>query len=188
MSVELEALKNKAYKTAKARFNAADRVKAKQKSLVHFITFLTLVQIAASIALLKASDNSYARLAACLSISFSVFIAIVSNSDSVSKDVLHAHLLHKCGMDLMRLHDKIQADISSSADKIMEYTAEYSDIINDCSLNHATVDFQKAERQLGTKTHKWCGIRTFFKTYSIVLGYLICTLILCAISYFLIGI
>lgn len=187
MSDELEALKNKAYKTAKARFNAADRVKAKQKSLVHFITFLTLVQIAASIALLKASDNPYASLAACLSISFSVFIAIVSNSDSVSKDILHAHLLHKCGMDLMRLHDKIQAD-TAGAGKIMEYTTEYSDIIDDCSINHDSVDFQKAECQIGLKRHNWCKWKAFFKTYATVLAYLACSLALCAISYLLIGV
>lgn len=188
MSDVLNDLKNKAYKTSKARFNASDRLKTRQKSLVYFITFLTLVQIAMSIALLTVGNSPYATLTACLSISFSVLIAIVSNSDSLSKDVLSAHLLHKCGMNLMRLYDKIHADTSPSPASISEYGAEYNNIINDCSLNHDTVDFQKVECQSGEKLHKWCKTISFLKTYGVVIIYLIFVVALCIISFFLIEI
>lgn len=188
MSTELEILKNKAYKTAKARFNAADRLKAKQKSLVYFITFLTLAQIAVSVALLKIDDNPYAVLAACLSISFSVFIALISNSNSVSKDVLHAHLLHKCGMDLMRLHDKMCVDASLNAEAIKQYVAEYSNIINDCSINHDTIDFKVVECQIAKKgwwVRLYYSVIAFFKTYRMTLIYIIFSTMLCYVSYFL---
>ncbi len=186
MPTAIDDLKNKAYKTAKARFNAATRIESRQKSLVHFITFLTSIQIAASIALLTASNHPYASLGACISISFSVFIAIISNSDSISKDVLHAHLLHKCGMDLMRLHDKIKAD-TKAEDNTVGYTEEYSNIINDCSLNHDSVDFHNAENQINPDRYKWSWLMAKFKTYRLVLSYILYTVALSTISYIIIS-
>lgn len=188
MSTGIDMLKDKAYKTAKARFNASERLKAKQKSLVYFITLLTLAQIAVSVALLKIDNNPYAILAACLSISFSVFIALISNSDSVSKDVLNAHLLHKCGMDLMSLHDKMGIDANPNSETIKQYQVDYSRIINECSINHDTIDVRIAECQIDKKG--W-GARFYyrmiisFKTYRMILIYIIFATMLCYISYFL---
>lgn len=184
---QMEELKNRVYITAKSRFIASLRLERRQRSLVYLITFMTLAQIAASVVLLKIGTSPHYALTTCLAITFSVFIAIISNSDSMSKDVLHAHLLHKCGVELMSLYNRMCASDSSNISNFVEI---YDKIISDCNVNHDPIDFRKLECQIQNKN--WfkalpCSASSFFKTYGLVILYLVFSVIVWGMSYLLIN-
>ena len=184
----MKELENSVYKTARARFIAARRLESRQVSLVRFIIVLTLVQLVISTSLLI-YNSPHAALVSVLSITVSLLIAIVSNSEPVSKDVLHAHLLHKCGMDLMSLYRKIRA--ASDSSNFDKYSKEYDNILINCIINHDPVDFNLSEC-LADKDKKeicpllkiWHRVRYWIKTYEAFLFYAALTSILCFIAYF----
>jgi hypothetical protein len=99
---------------------------------------MTVAQIGISIVLRKIGNSQHVTLVSCLAISFSVFIALISNSDSMSNDLLHAQLLHKCGLELMNLYNQMCASISNETSSFVE---KYDKIMNDCSVNHDPVDY-----------------------------------------------
>ena len=138
-------LEDRAYKTAKARFNASDRLIKKQKSLIFTITLITIAQISASVAFLAKANPQFANLISSATINFSVFIAIISNTDSLSKDVLSAHHFHECGLKLMELTRKISG---LSPEDQQKYQEEYNTVINSCSENHSNLDYKLAEKQI----------------------------------------
>lgn len=138
-------LEDRAYKTAKVRFNASDRLKVKQKSLVYTITLITIVQISASVVLLTCPSHKFVNLLSTVTINFSVFIAIISNTDSLSKDILSAHHFHECGLKLMKLARELH---KHSPEEQKNFQHEYDQIIDTCSENHSYFDYKLAEIQI----------------------------------------
>lgn len=179
----VEELENRVYRTARARFIAAKRLEARQVLLVRFIIFLALVQIIASICLLI-GDNPYASLVSVLSITVSIFIAVVSNSEPVSKDVLHSHMLHKCGMELMSLYNKMHTLPNEC--KIEQCLKDYDDILINCAINHDQVDFDVA-RLLADKKEicRTLRLKACIKTHGAFLFYVFLATALCFIVYLL---
>lgn len=139
-------------KTGKARLNASSRLNRRQKFLVFIITVLTVLQIGISVLLisLSADNNHVVKIVSAISIVFSALIALLSNTESISKDALHSHVLHECGIKLLALHKRVSIPEHVAEGSLTELSAEYDKIIAECSLNHEPIDYKLVLNELNS--------------------------------------
>lgn len=175
---ERERLALAAWKTAKARFNASNRIKKRQRFYVFAITVFTVTQIVLSVFLisLTGAQSLAIKVATTLSIGISVFVALISNSEPMTKDALDSYLLHKCGMSLMSLNKKIKNEINIDKNRLDAFSDEYDRIICDCNLNHDDIDYDLVRienNEIPKKDHWKIYALNIFQTYGIHFLYLI---------------
>lgn len=186
VEAEKERLKDISWKTSKARFNASERLIKKQRSLVFLIIMFTVVQIGMSVLLitLDNNENILSKFLSTISIVLSVFVALISNTESITKNALNAHLLHKCGVDLNALNKEISILDPCSKKDIMSMSKKYHNIISECNLNHNKIDYDKVSNDI-RETHPFIkiinNIHYFLRTYDLFLIYLISAFIFCSL-------
>lgn len=177
-------LEDISWETSKARFNASDRLKKKQKVLVFSIIIFTVIQIGISVLLISvtSSDNIITKVVATISIALSVFIALISNTESITKDALNSHLLHKCGVDLKSLNKKISILQPKTTEELLSLSEAYDKIISECNLNHEAVDFKMVLNDME-------GISRFDKFLNCIqyLFSIYCTFLVYLVSAFVFG-
>lgn len=180
MNDSLSDFSTRAYKTAKARFNAAKRLQLKQKSLVFTLTLITLMQICAAVAILAKGQSGYEKFIASATITFSVFVAIISNTDSLTKDALCSYQFHECGKKLMMLsRAATQAD---NIEDLRQLQEKYDTILCECMENHELIDFRLADSEITRSKlhffyimlHKLCSLLNsiLFLFFAFLLSYI----------------
>lgn len=179
VKIQCERLKDLSWKTSKARFNASNRLRRKQQLLVYYIIIFTVIQIGLSILLISLSNESdiVIKIAATISIALSVFIALISNTESMTKSALNAHLLHKCGIELKSLNKKISIINPQQPDDLLKLSSEYDKIIADCNLNHEQIDYNLVLNDINT-TPQYIKLKNCFQYYFDIY----CTFFICLIS------
>ncbi|WP_165175267.1 SLATT domain-containing protein [Desulfovibrio sp. ZJ369] len=150
---DMKKLSNTAYITAKSRLNASNRLQRKQKSFVFFIILMTIVQIGMSSYILITQNSNHINLFSCIVITLSVFIALISNSESLSNDTLNSYKFHECGMKLLALSRKIDNHIENDLENlnIDDLQNIYDNIISQCGVNHINIDYKLAKATIEDK-------------------------------------
>lgn len=143
----LDNLSNQVWMTYKSRHNAASRLKNKHSSITFSISFLSVLQVIISIALIFNITffMSY-QVLSFVALATSIAILVIANQDHIGNLGLKSNNYHKCANTLHELYNKIELLRVSPTLALNNYVMlleQYTFILNNFDLNHETIDYKK---------------------------------------------
>lgn len=144
-----DALLGKMWKTKSARFNAHNRLKAKQSWSTTATSLLSFYLVIAALIPLVYEANlppGGPKFLSVVSLIISIFLIIVTLLESAKNYGTEADRMHKCALEISELYNEFQAlPIDRANDDRVSFTTRYSDILKSHELNHKDVDFLRFE-------------------------------------------
>jgi hypothetical protein len=130
--------------TKGARFNAAKRLEDRSRRRATLIAYASISVVV--VTLLPAFFDLPVWLRAAISlatIAMSLVILVYSMLQAQNRDLLVAHQLHSCALEINSLRREVRTAISLSLQQASEYTKKYDDILRRYNVNHDPIDYEK---------------------------------------------
>lgn len=160
---ELRAIRNRAWSTAGARYNAARRLWTRSKLSLATISLISAMGVAIPLILaagLFSGKETYLGLFAAL---LSLFILVVAVIEGASGFDVKAEALHRNAEAFTALRTRVGVALScperQTVDTLDRFADEYEKILDSCGVNHEYIDFALLQAQkpqdFGMDPSKW---------------------------------
>ena len=138
--------------TAGCRFNAAERLKRREKSSNILVSVYSALLICVSIATFALPmGSSLIRYASFGGIVASILLLVMSMKNFAHGFGVEAEQMHRCALEINELRRSMQALNGIELDsRLSEFTYEYSAVLQKWSVNHTREDFLSYKYR-----HKW---------------------------------
>ncbi|MFA5951244.1 MAG: SLATT domain-containing protein [Hyphomicrobium sp.] len=131
-----------------SRFNAADRLEAKQAASLFTQSMVALYFVglavwqAVYIGQIVEPTN---RLVTFIQIVSSVFTLMLGLLEAMNDYKMKAHHLHNCALAVSELAQELSIERPSDPRAVQDFRRRYNEILKACPVNHARIDYLRAK-------------------------------------------
>lgn len=152
----LTLLKDKAWKTQGARFNAQRRMERYDFRSSLSVCLMTVIIIGTNLLPFQCKEISV-TLISVITIFLSILILSISQFISAREFKVKAMRFHDCGRELGAFLDKLNIELeigNTTKERAEELSKEYQIIISQYDLNHSISDYKSFLRSLPEGSHE----------------------------------
>lgn len=145
---ELASLSRRCWKTSKARFEAARRMRRCCNASTLCVAMLSLEIIIINLLIFIPSLSLDGDLVTIITVCLSAFVLVLSLIIAQLKYDKREEEYHKCGMLLSALERRMTVFIASKKERsyetVLNFEKKYQEILRQSNLNHTKVDWEHA--------------------------------------------
>jgi len=130
--------------TKGARFNAAKRLEDRDKKRTSLIAYTSVSVVVVTLIPAFFDVPTWLRSVVSLAtVGMSLIILAYSMLQAQSRDLLVAHQLHECALEINSLRREMRAQAPCNQQQASDYSKRYDEILRRHNVNHDPIDYEK---------------------------------------------